>query len=120
MKIRLSQSKSGSTVDRAPRRSIDLFDHPFLQALHFRGAGGRLVIVATQVKEAVCNVQMQLVLDRCPEGERLTPGSLRAHENLAMLERDDIGGTSLIKEAAVKVCNQPIGYQRDAHFAQLR
>src|SRR3977135_2784914 len=56
MKIRLSQSKCGSTVDRALRHSIDLLDHTFLQALHFRGAGWRLVIGATQVKEAMRDV----------------------------------------------------------------
>src|SRR4030081_1358866 len=56
MKIRLSQSKCGSTVDRALRRSIGLPDHAFLQAFHFRGAGGRLIVVAAQVKEAMRDV----------------------------------------------------------------
>src|SRR5437762_12187837 len=56
IKIRLSQSKCGSTVDRAPH----LRDERFLDAFHFRGEGGRLVIVAAQVKETVRDVRTQL------------------------------------------------------------
>jgi len=120
MKIRLSQSKCGSTVDRARRRSIDLPDHTFLQALHFRGAGGRFVIIATQVKEAVRYVQTQLVLKRGPEGARLALRRFRADHDLAMLERDDIRRASLIEEAAMKLRHPSVGYQRDADFVELR
>lgn len=120
MKIRLSQSKSGSTVDRARHRSIDFLNHPFLQAPHFRGAGGRFVIVATQVKEAMCDIQMQFVFKRCLEGARLALRRFRADHDFAMLERDDVCWASLIKEAAVKVCNPSVGYQSDAHFVEPR
>src|SRR2546421_6815364 len=56
MKIRLSQSKCGSTVDR----TLHLRDQCFLDAFHFRGARGRLVIVAAQVKKTVGDVETQL------------------------------------------------------------
>jgi hypothetical protein len=120
MKIRLSQSNSGSTVDRARRRAIDLLDHTFLQALHFCSAGVGFVIVAPQMKEAVHYVETQLVLKRCPEGARVAARRFRTDHDLAMLKRDDVCRASLIKEAAVKVRNPPIGYQSDAHLAEPR
>src|SRR3989440_9597266 len=56
IKIRLSQSKCGSTVDRA----LHLRDERFLAAFHFRGAGGRLALLGPQVNQALPPVQTQL------------------------------------------------------------
>ena len=120
MKIRLSQSKCRSTADRASRRAINLVGHTFLQPLHLRRTCGRFVIVTAEVKETVRDIQMQLVLKRCLESAGLTPGSLRAHEYLAMLERDDIGGTGCVKEAKVKLRNPPVGDQNDIDFFKRR
>jgi hypothetical protein len=109
MKIRLSQSKCGSTVDQV-----------FLQALHFLCARGRLVVVAAQVKEAMRDVETQLAFKRCAKHSRLSPRRFHADHDLAMLERDDVRGTALIKEATMKLCNPTVGHEGNAHFAQLR
>jgi hypothetical protein len=98
----------------------DFGHHTFLQALHFRGAGGCLVIVATEVEEAMRDIQTQLVFKRCPEGARLASRRLGADHDLAMLKRDDVCWATLIKKAAVKVCNSSVGYQNDVHFVELR
>jgi hypothetical protein len=37
-----------------------------------------------------------------------------------VLKGDYVCWASLIKEAAVKVCNPPIGYQRDVHLVEPR
>src|ERR1700704_6387326 len=71
MKIRLSQSKCGSTVDQV-----------FLQALHFLSAGGRLVVVAAQVKEAMRDVETQLAFKRCAKYSRLSPRRFHADHDL--------------------------------------
>jgi len=49
-------------------------DEIFLQALHLSGAGARLVIIATQVKQAVRDVEKELVLEGGSEGARLPSG----------------------------------------------
>jgi hypothetical protein len=98
----------------------DFGHHTFLQALHFRGAGGRFVIVAKQVKEAMRDIQTQLVFKRCAKRSRLALRRFRADHDLAMLKRDDVCWATLIKKAAVKVCNSSIGYQNDVHFVEPR
>jgi hypothetical protein len=48
---------------RVAERSIHLRNQSFLEALHFSGAWARLIIVATQMKEAVREVETELVLE---------------------------------------------------------
>jgi hypothetical protein len=109
MKIRLSQSNCGSTADQV-----------FLQALHFRGAGGGLIVIAAQVKEAMRDVETQLVFKRCAKRSRLSLRHFRADHDLAMLERDDVGWPSFIKEPLMKLRNPSVGHQSDNHFVELR
>jgi hypothetical protein len=90
----------------------------FLHTLHFRGAGGRFVIVAAQMEETVRDIQMQFVFERCLERARLALRRFRADHDLAMLKRDDIRWAQFIEEAAVKVCNPSVGYQSDIHFVE--
>src|SRR5438067_1563099 len=104
MKIRLSQSKCGSTVDRALR----LRDERFLDAFHFRGAGGRLVIVATQVKETVGDVETQLPVQRRTETASLTFRGLGADEYFSVLKRDDVGGTAFVEKPSMDRRHPPV------------
>jgi hypothetical protein len=73
-----------------------------------------------QVKEAMRDIQTQLILKRCLEGACLALRRFRADHDLAMLKRDDVRWAPLIKKAAVKIRNPPVGYERDAHFVELR
>ena len=136
MKIRLSQSKCGSTVDRALRRamlstgahiayraaerSIHLPRQAFLKALHFGGAGGCLVIKTSEMKKPMRNVETQLVLERRAKRPRLAPRCFRADHNLAMLESDDVSGTGFVEKAPVQVGHATIGNKDDTNFSHLR
>jgi hypothetical protein len=71
------------------------------------------------MEEAMGDVQVQLVFERCPESARLAQRCLRANHDLAMLKRDDVGRAFFVEEAAVKLRNPSVGYQRNAHFARL-
>ena len=99
-----------------PRDSIHLRNELFLQALHLRSARTRLVIVASQVKEAVRDVETELVLERGSERARLAPRRFRANHDFAMLKRDDVGGACFIEKASMKFSHPPVGNQNDAHF----
>lgn len=112
MKIRLSQSKSGST------EALNLRHELLLQTFHFRSAGGRLVIKASKMKEAVRNVETQLVLERGPERARLATGSFRADDDFAVLESNHVGGAGFIEEAAMKLRNSSIGNEDGGYFLE--
>ena len=118
MKIRLTQSKSGSTgpIERSP----DLRNELFLQPLHLGGAWAGLVIVTSQVKEAVRDVETELVFQRCPESAGLAARHFRADHDLAVLKRNDIRGARFTEEAAMKLGHASIGNQNDADFLELR
>ena len=118
MKLRLSQSKCGSTgrIDR----SANLRNELFLDAFHFRRAGGSFIIKPAEMKQAVRNVQTQLVLERCPKGPRLAPRRFHAEHHLAVLECDDISRSRFGEETLMQLAHPPIRNQDDAHVAQRR
>ena len=114
MKLRLSQSKSGSTD------ALNLRHELLLHAFHFRSPGRRFVIKASEMKEAVRNVETQLVLERRPERAGLAPGCFHADHDFAVLESDHVSRAGFIEEAAMKLRNSPIGNEDDVYFTGFR
>jgi hypothetical protein len=114
MKIRLTQSKSGSTG------ALNLRHELLLHAFHFRGAGSGFVVEPTQVKQTVGNVETQLVLERCAKRARLAPRCFHTDDDFAVLESDHVGGTGFIEKAAMKLSDPTIGHEDHVYSTDIR
>jgi hypothetical protein len=114
MKIRLSQSKCGSTG------ALNLRHELLLHAFHFRSPAGRFVIKASEMEKAVRYVETQLMRERGPESPRLAPGCFHADYDFAVLESDHVGRARFIEEALVELGHTPVGNQSYVHFVELR
>src|SRR4051812_7642247 len=75
-------------------------DQGFLQALHLSGASRGFIVVAMEVKQAVSDVETELVLECRPKFARLAFRGLGADEYFAVLERDDVSRARFIHELA--------------------
>jgi len=107
MKLRLTQSKSGSRHGR---------DELFLQTLHLRGAGGGFVVEPVKMEETVDNVETQLVSDGGSEFSGLSFCRLSADHDLTVLEGDDIGWIGLVHEPAMQFRDPSVGDKDDVHL----
>ena len=114
MKIRLSQSKCGSTG--RIQRSLDPGHELLLGAFHFGGASRGFVIKAKQVKEAMHDVEAQLEFHRGSEGARLALRRFDTDHDLAMLKRDDVRRTRFIKETLMQFGHAPVGNQDNVYL----
>ena len=111
MKTRLPQAEAGSTGRPSySDRSHDLF----LGALHFGRGAGILIIKTAQMKKAMRDIELQLMLERGPEAPRLASRGFRADKNLAVLKSDHVGGSRLLKKAPMQFRHAAIGNENDA------
>lgn len=72
-----------------------------------------------QMKEAMRDIETELMIECRPEAPRLASGGLGADKNLAMLKRDHVGGARLLKKAAMQFRHAAVGNEDDAYFPQL-
>jgi hypothetical protein len=114
MKIRLSQSKCGSTgrIQRSPDPGHELL----LDAFHFGSAGRSFVIKAKQMKEAMRNVETQLEVHRGSKGTRLALRRFGTDHDLAVMKCDDVGRARFIKETLVELGHAPVGNEDNVYL----
>src|SRR4051812_34757196 len=106
MKLRLSQSKSGSRQGA---------DQPLLHTFHVSGARGGFVVESVKVEEAVDNVETQFVPDVGSKFSGVSLRGLGADHDLAVLKGDDVGWTRLVHEAAMQFRDPSVGNQDHVH-----
>jgi hypothetical protein len=109
MKLRLTQTKSGS-------RQGD--EDSFLNAFHLCSADRRFVVEAVKVKKSMNNIETQLVSDGGSKFAGLPFRGFGADHDLAVLERDDVGGIGLVHEPSVKLRDPSVGNQDHVHLGK--
>jgi len=82
-------------------RALHLSDELFLEAFHFGGAARGRIVETVEMKEAVGDVDAQLLVQGRAETASLTFRGLGADEYFSVLERDDVGGTGLIQKPSM-------------------
>ena len=79
--------------------------HPFLQPLHFGGFFGLVIIPAAEVHEAVDEVEEEFFIESEAVVRAFAGGGIGAHEYLAVMESDNIGGRGIAKKIGVNLAN---------------
>jgi len=114
MKIRLSQSKCGSTG--RIERSLDLGNELLLDAFHFGGTALGRIIEPMEMKETVDDVETQLEFHRRSEGARLAFRRFGTDHDLPVLKGDDVGGARFIEETLVQLGHATVGNEDDVYL----
>jgi hypothetical protein len=114
MKIRLSQSKCGSTG--RIERSLDLGNELLLDAFHFGGSNRSRIVEPMEMKEAVGDVETQFEFQGGSEGARLALRRLGTDHDLAVLKCDDIGRARFIKETLVQFGHATVGNEDNVYL----
>ena len=89
-----------------------------LGCLHARGGGLGKIVVAVKVKQAVDDVEAQLMFQWLGILQRVTGGGLGADDDFTMLESDDIGRAGDIHEPPMNFGNGPVRHDADLDFVQ--
>lgn len=114
MKIRLSQSKCGSTVDRTLHLSDELFLRPF----HLGGALHGRIVEPVEVKKTVRDVETQFLIQGRAETTSLTFRGLGADEYLSVLEGNDVRRTALVQKSPMDRRYSLVGEQDDVYLGK--
>src|SRR6476469_2852246 len=113
MNLRLTQSKWGSTLDRS-------CDHLLLNAFHLRGAFPCFVVEPGQMKQAMNQIEPQLVAERGAELPRLAFRRLGADQDLAVIESNHVSRRWIVHELPMDLRDPFVGDQHDADLGQIR
>src|ERR1043165_5717410 len=117
MKLRLSQSKCGSTVIAGLAGAGH--DH-LLNALHFGCAGWGFIVESVKMKESMRNVEAQLVIKRGSKFPGLALRGLDADDDLAVLKRNHVRRARVVHEPPVNFGNPFVGNKRHFDFLEIR
>ena len=80
------------------------------------GAGCGFVIKATEMKEAMHEVETQLECHRGSEGARLALRRFGTDHDLAVLKGDDVGRARFVEEPLVQPGHAPVGNENNVYL----
>ncbi len=103
------------------RVMLCFLQNALLQACHFSGFGGGVVVPAGEVEESVDEVEGDLAGDGLVLSVLggLAGGGLDADEDLAVMKSDDVGGGGVVQELAMHMGDFGVGDEGDLDGFQL-
>src|SRR5437879_5157399 len=105
--------RNSSRAQASSERCETFLQNARLHFVHFRGGVRLLIVVAVEMEQAVNDVKRQLVIESLGKTRGVALRGVRADDDFAMLEGDDIGRARNAHELLVNARDFFVGNNRD-------